>query len=68
MKDNYSRILVRGSLLVLMGWSITSLSWPLGGDIGTYAWVGDIILSGGAPYKDAWDVKGPLVYYFYALI
>ncbi len=62
MKEIYQTIFLRGSILILIGWFITTLSWPLGGDIGTYAWIGDVIVSGGTPYKDAWDCKGPLVY------
>lgn len=31
-------------------------------DQGVFAWVGDVILHGGLPYADAWDVKGPTPY------
>jgi len=44
-----------------------SLTWPFGWDQGIFAWVGDVIVRGGLPYRDAWDIKGPLVYYVYAL-
>ncbi|MDP9349243.1 MAG: hypothetical protein M3P24_08905, partial [Gemmatimonadota bacterium] len=27
----------------------------------------DVILAGGLPYRDAWEVKGPLAYYLVAL-
>jgi hypothetical protein len=47
--------------------AIGSLSWPLGRDQGIFAWVGEVILGGGLPYRDAWDIKGPLSYYCYAL-
>ena len=41
---------------------VASLTWPLGWDQGVYAWVGDTILRGGLPYRDAIDWKGPLTY------
>jgi hypothetical protein len=47
--------------------AVGSLTWPLGRDQANFAWVGRVILDGGVPYRDAWDVKGPLSYYLYAL-
>jgi hypothetical protein len=44
-----------------------SLTYPFGWDQGLFAWVGGVIAHGGLPYRDAWDFKGPLVYYTYAL-
>jgi hypothetical protein len=38
------------------------LWWPMGFDQGAFAWVGDVILRGGVPYRDAWEVKGPATY------
>jgi len=46
--------------------AIGSLTWPLGDDQEIFTWIGDVILKGGVPYRDAWDVKGPLTYYLYA--
>ena len=43
--------------------AVVSLWWPYGWDQGAMAWVGDTIVDGGMPYRDAWDVKGPLTYY-----
>jgi 4-amino-4-deoxy-L-arabinose transferase-like glycosyltransferase len=40
---------------------------PLGPDQAMFAWVGSVILDGGVPYTDAWDIKGPLTHYVYAL-
>jgi len=48
-------------------WALASLSWPLGLDQGIFAWVGDTILRGGVPYRDAWEIKGPATHYLYAL-
>lgn len=40
-----------------------SLTWPFGYDQAQVATVGRAILDGGVPYRDAWDVKGPLTHY-----
>ncbi len=47
--------------------ALASLSWPFGWDQGIFAWVGDVITRGGLPYRDAWDIKGPMPYYVFAL-
>jgi len=48
-------------------WAATYLTWPFSNDQGNLAWVGDVILSGGMPYRDAWDVKGPGAHLLFAL-
>jgi 4-amino-4-deoxy-L-arabinose transferase-like glycosyltransferase len=48
-------------------WCIASLWLPFGWDHGVFATVGDEILSGGMPYRDAWDVKGPGAFLWFAL-
>ena len=45
--------------LILLGWSLVALTWPLSGDDGVFAWIADTVHRGGAPYRDAWDTKGP---------
>lgn len=59
-----SRTLLRATIAVLiliaLLWAAASLSWPFGFDHGVFAWVGDVILRGGVPYRDAFDVKGPM--------
>lgn len=57
---------VAGPVLAL--WAVASLLYPYGRDQGTFAWVADVILQGGVPYRDAWEVKGPLTYYAWALV
>jgi hypothetical protein len=52
--------------LLAGGWCLASLWFPFGWDQGIGATVGDVILSGGLPYRDAFDMKGPLVYYTFA--
>lgn len=47
--------------------TFASFNWPFGADHGIFAWIGDVINRGGIPYRDAWDIKGPLVYYVFAL-
>jgi hypothetical protein len=51
-------------LLVLVLISMTT--WPFGWDQGLFAWVGDVVTQGGLPYRDAWDIKGPLTHYTFA--
>jgi hypothetical protein len=53
--------------LTLAGFvALGSVTWPAGRDQGVFQWIGGVILDGGAPYRDAWDIKGPLLYYVYA--
>ncbi|MBX3283479.1 MAG: hypothetical protein KF756_13525 [Acidobacteria bacterium] len=54
-------------LTLLLVWAAASLTFPFGWDQGIFAWAGDVIVRGGLPYRDAWDIKGPLTYYTYAL-
>ena len=54
--------------LIVAAWAVTYLSWPFGWDHGAFAWVGDVIVRGGMPYRDAFDVKGPLSFYPSALV
>lgn len=41
---------------------------PMGADQGLYAYVGERILAGDLPYRDAWDQKPPAIHYAYALM
>lgn len=45
-----------------------SLFWPHGRDQGVFAWVGDVMLGGGAPFVDAWEQKGPAAGGTFALV
>jgi len=57
-----------GSVCVLvLAWCVASLWFPFGWDHGIMASVGDVIVRGGMPYQDAWDMKGPLAYCVFAL-
>lgn len=54
------------ALLVLV--RVPSLVQPAGADQDLYAYVGQDILRGGLPYRDAWDQKPPAVHYTYAAL
>lgn len=48
-------------------WAPVSLILPAGRDQGIFAWVAEVMLQGGLPYADAWEVKGPAAHFAYAL-
>jgi 4-amino-4-deoxy-L-arabinose transferase-like glycosyltransferase len=45
---------------------LPSLVQPMGADQSLYAYVGERILDGGLPYRDAWDQKPPAIHFTYA--
>lgn len=47
---------------------LPSLVQPMGADQGLYAYIGERILEGDVPYRDAWDQKPPAIHYTYALM
>ena len=53
------------ALLILR---LPSLVQPMGADQGLYAYVGERILAGELPYRDAWDQKPPAIHFAYALM
>jgi hypothetical protein len=54
-----------GALVLLR---VPSIAQPMGADQGLYAYVGDRILAGELPYRDAWDQKPPAIHYTYAVM
>lgn len=48
-------------------WCIASFWFPFGWDQGMFASVGDVIVRGGMPYRDGWEMRGPLAFYIFAL-
>lgn len=54
------------ALLVLV--RLPSLAQPAGADQSLYAYVGQRILHGELPYRDAWDQKPPAIHYTYAVL
>jgi hypothetical protein len=53
---------------VLLVVRLPSLVQPMGADEGLYAYVGERILEGGLPYRDAWDQKPPAIHFTYAVM
>jgi hypothetical protein len=43
------------------------LMLPLGRDQGMFAWVGMVVRDGGLPFRDAWEIKGPLTHLVYGV-
>ena len=62
------RLWLVGLAAVAGAWALASLFWPFGPDQGCFAYVGDAIVRGGMPYRDAWDFKGPLVYAVFGVL
>lgn len=53
-----------GALTLVLG--LPSLWFPFDRDHGYFAYIGQTILTGGMPYRDAWDVTPPGIYLIYA--
>ncbi len=54
--------------VVLLVVRLPSLAQPAGADQSLYAYVGQRILAGELPYRDAWDQKPPAIHYTYAVM
>jgi 4-amino-4-deoxy-L-arabinose transferase-like glycosyltransferase len=67
LDERFRSWLVAGGIAIAALWLVMSMTYPLGWDQGLFAWMGNAIVDGGLPYRDAWDFKGPLLYYVYAL-
>jgi len=52
---------------VLVVAALPTLLYPLTRDQGAYAYIADLMMQGGVPYRDAWDLKPPAVYFVYWL-
>lgn len=55
-------------VVLLLVLRLPSLVQPAGGDQGIYAYIGQSILRGEVPYRDAWDQKPPGVHFTYAVL
>ena len=53
---------------VLLAVRLPSLVQPMGADQALYAYVGERVLDGGVPYRDAWDQKPPAIHVAYAVM
>jgi len=58
-------LVLAAALLVVR---VPAIVQPMGADQGLYAYVGQRILAGDLPYRDAWDQKPPAIHYTYALM
>ena len=58
--------LVFVAFLALAALRLPAVVQPAGGDQGLYAYVGQRILAGELPYRDAWDQKPPAIHFAYA--
>lgn len=47
--------------------ALPTLLYPLTRDQGIYAYIADLMRQGGAPFRDAWELKPPAVYFVYQL-
>jgi 4-amino-4-deoxy-L-arabinose transferase-like glycosyltransferase len=54
-------------LAILVVAALPTLLYPLTRDQGAYAFIADLMMQGGVPYRDAWDLKPPAVYFVYWL-
>jgi hypothetical protein len=60
-------LLALPAMIMAGGYTVLSLFVPIGRDSGVFMYSGRVILNGGTPYLDAWDHKGPLIYFFNAI-
>lgn len=51
----------------LLFWIMRALHGENALNVATYVYVAKTILEGGIPYRDAWDIKGPGIYYIFAV-
>ncbi len=58
--------LVFAAFVALSALRLPAVVQPAGGDQGLYAYVGQRILQGELPYRDAWDQKPPAIHFAYA--
>lgn len=57
-----------GLLLATVLFGGLTLGYPVGGwDIPTYSYVASVIREGGVPYRDAWDLKSPGIFFAHAI-
>ena len=54
--------------LLALTWCVSSLWLPYGWDHGVFGAVSDVIRRGGVPYRDIWEMKGPVALYLYAAV
>lgn len=60
-------VAIAATMVVLLIRAVTSVWMPFGYDHGIMAATGHSYLTGGMPYRDAWDMKGPIAFAGFAL-
>jgi hypothetical protein len=66
-RERWAALSLAAVALLSGTWALMALAWPMGFDHGLYTWTGDVVIRGGLPYRDSWDMHGPLVPYLFAL-
>ncbi len=61
------RLLLFASVAALAALLVLLATFRFGRDQGIYAAVAEAVVHGGAPYRDAWDFKPPLIFFIYGL-
>jgi len=67
VRSRESLLVAIGVLAVTLAMTAPALVLIPGRDSGVYLYVGQGILAGEVPYRDAWDHKPPLIHFIYAL-
>ncbi|HEX8363624.1 MAG TPA: hypothetical protein VF613_26120 [Longimicrobium sp.] len=67
VRERWAALSLSAVALLSATWAVFALAWPMGFDHGLYTWTGDVVIQGGLPYRDSWDMHGPLVPYLFAL-
>ncbi len=65
--NRFRLLLCTAPLAVLAVAALPTLLYPLTRDQGAYAYIADLMMKGGVPYRDALDLKPPAVYLVYGL-
>ncbi len=66
-RERWATLALAAVALLSASWAVLALAWPMGFDHGLYTWTGDVVMKGGLPYRDSWDMHGPLVPYLFAI-
>lgn len=66
--ERFVRWAVVGMVVFAVLAAASMLSWPLGYDQSIFAQNGAVVLNGGAPYRDAFETRGPVAFYLFAAV
>ncbi len=68
MKPFHLNFVFLGVTFFALVLGVSTLYFPrLKTDTAIYTYIAKIIIEGGIPYRDAWDVKGPGIFYVYSI-